>query len=182
MKIVIDAGHGMNTAGKECLDGTKEWKLNQRIATRTVRVLKALGHNVLRVDDPSGVLDVSLANRVKAANSFEADLYISIHHNAGIGGKRGGGTEVYHYSDKQKREEQAWNLYNAITSRTHLVGNRSKKVIKNGFYVLKHTMCPAFLIENGFMDSLDDLPIIKTDIHADRTVSGIVDFVQHFNK
>ena len=35
----------------------------------------------------------------------------------------------------------------------------------------------AFLIENGFMDSATDVPIILTLDHAEKTAQGIVDFL-----
>ena len=37
------------------------------------------------------------------------------------------------------------------------------------------------LIENGFMDSRTDVPIILSDVHARKTAEGIVEFiVDHF--
>ena len=58
-----------------------------------------------------------------------------------------------------------------------MFGNRSRKVIKHGWYVVKYSKMPAFLIENGFMDSQTDTPIILTPTHAERTAQGIVDFL-----
>lgn len=180
--IAIDAGHGMGTAGKRCLKSidpaeTREWWLNDRIAGKVQKLLEAYDCTTLRVDDTTGVKDISLSARVKAANNAKADIYISIHHNAGINGGMGGGTVVYYYSSAVARPLQAQQLYNAITTRTALVGNRSSKVIKYGFYVLKNTTMPAFLIENGFMDSSTDVPIILSVDHAEKTAQGIVNFL-----
>jgi hypothetical protein len=36
---------------------------------------------------------------------------------------------------------------------------------------------PAFLIENGFMDSATDVPIILSPEHAERTAQGILRFL-----
>lgn len=175
--IVIDAGHGHNTAGKRCLDGTREWDLNSRIAQLLAVMLTAEGYTVYRADDVSGQKDVSLLSRVNLSNKKGADLYISIHHNAGLNGRHGGGTQVYYYSSKPERMNQANALYKSITDETKLYGNRSQKVIKKAFYVLKHTKAPALLIENGFMDSVDDMPIIKSEAHAERTAIGIYNFI-----
>ena len=106
-----------------------------------------------------------------------ADVFISIHHNAGINGKSGGGTQVYYYSSDSKRKGQAQALYDAIVKRTGLVGNRSSKVVKKAFTVIANTKMPAFLLENGFMDSTKDTPVILTEAHADRTAQGILDFL-----
>lgn len=182
MKIIaIDAGHGRNTAGKRVtLNGypdTREWALNDRIADRLEKMLADYECKVIRVDDTTGANDISLVNRVGKANSAKADIYISIHHNAGIHGGSGGGTVVYYYSSNIQRRDQAQKLYNFITDETRLYGNRSQQVLKNGFYVLKNTRMPAFLIENGFMDSTKDVPIILSESHADKTAEGIRAFV-----
>lgn len=180
--IALDAGHGLHTPGKRCLKAidpyeTREWILNARVANLTQALLSVYDCTVIRVDDTTGARDISLAARVKAANDAGADIYIAPHHNAGINGGIGGGTVIYYCSSNDERREQAMHLYDAITARTGLIGNRSSKVIKRGFYVIKHTTMPAFLIENGFMDSRTDTPIILTRAHAERTAQGIVDFL-----
>lgn len=182
MLIAIDAGHGLKTAGKRCdvvLDpkATREWVLNDRIADRVEALLANYNCSILRIDDTTGDKDISLANRVRTANSNKADVCISIHHNAGINRGTGGGVVVYYYSSKTERKVQAQNLYNAVVGANGLVGNRSGKVLKKGFYVIKNTNMPAFLIENGFMDSKTDVPIILSAAHADKTAQGIVNFL-----
>lgn len=181
LKIAIDAGHGMNTAGKRItLAGyadTREWWLNNRIADLLELMLEEYNCDFFRVDDTTGAKDVALADRVKEANNAKADVYISIHHNAGVNGGTGGGTVVYYCSSKAERMVQAKALYDALVERTGLVGNRSTKVENKGFYVIKNTSMPAFLIENGFMDSKTDVPIILTDEHAKKTAEGILAFL-----
>lgn len=182
MLIAIDAGHGLKTAGKRCdatLDPkqTREWILNDRIADKLEALLKSYNCSTIRVDDTTGDGDVSLANRVATANKNNVDVYISIHHNAGIKGGTGGGVVVYYYSNSAEDKARAQKLYEKIVAKNGLVGNRSSKVIKNAFYVLKNTKMSAFLIENGFMDSKTDVPIILTESHAEKTAQGILDFL-----
>lgn len=180
LKIAIDAGHGMNTAGKRItLKGyadTREWWLNNRIADELERLLHNYECEVLRVDDTTGVKDIPLAERVRKANAWGADVYFSIHHNAGINGGSGGGVMVFYYSSKPERLRQAKALYDELINHTGLKGNRSEPVKMYPYYVIKNTTMPAFLIENGFMDSTADVPVILTDNHADNTVDAIIDF------
>lgn len=180
--IALDAGHGMKTAGKRCLKSldpnqTREWYLNDRIMDKVEAMLAAYDCRVIRVGDTTGAKDVSLASRVKTANSAGADIYISMHHNAGLSGRSGGGTVVFYSSSKPERGVQAQKLYEAIVSRTGLKGNRSQKVVKKGFYVIKNTKMPAFLVENGFMDSPMDVPFILSEQHAQKTAEGVVAFI-----
>lgn len=182
MKIAIDAGHGLHTSGKRCLKSidkneTREWFLNDRIADKLCNMLKSYDVEVIRVDDTTGATDVSLSKRCTVANNAGANIYISIHHNVGVNGGNGGGTQVYYYSSNKQRAVEAELLYKHIVNTTGLIGNRSEKVIKNAFYVLKNTKMAAFLIENGFMDSTTDTPIILSDTHAEKTAKGILNFL-----
>ena len=176
MIVCIDCGHGLPTKGKQCLDGTKEWALNSRIGDLVETALTERGITVVRSDDRTGKTDVPLRARVKTANEI-ADYFISIHHNAGIKGGHGGGIVVFWYSSKPERERQARALYNRAVAITGLKGNRSNPVVKKAFYVLRKTKCPALLIECGFMDSVRDLPIIKSEEFARDISRTITDFV-----
>lgn len=182
MIIAIDAGHGLNTAGKRTLisidaNETREWVLNNRVAVELEELLEDYDCTPIRMDDATGKKDIDIDDRAAKANKADADVYISIHHNAGINGKSGGGTQVYYYSSKSERKTQAKALYDAIVKRTGLVGNRSSKIVKKEFTVIADTTMPAFLIENGFMDSTTDTPIILTTEHAEKTARGILDFL-----
>lgn len=182
LKIVLDAGHGINTAGKRCMkkidpNETREWILNSRIAEKLEQLLKSYNCEVLRVDDTTGQKDIALADRVKVANTWGADVYISIHHNAGVYGRPSGGTLVFYYSNAAERQNQAQNLYNEIIAKTNLYGDRSYHIKKYPYYVIKNTKMPAFLFENGFMDSTTDVPIILTDTHATKTAEGVLNFL-----
>ena len=179
--IAIDAGHGMGTPGKRCLRSidpaqTREWWLNDRIADQVQELLGAYDCSVLWVDDTTGAKDISLANRVRAASNAKADIYVSGHHNAGIDGGSGGGTVVYYYNNAEMRAK-AQRLYDAVVGSTGLIGNRSSKVAVGNYYVIRNTEMPALLLENGFMDSTHDTPVILTEAHAVRTASGIMSFL-----
>lgn len=182
MLVAIDAGHGIFTAGRRIpaqFDPmeTREWSLNNRVAEALIDELVKRGHFYTIVSDDTGAVDIPLSNRTKAANNESADLYLSIHHNAGIKGGSGGGTTVFYYP-KEGRAAQAEYLYKCLVDRTKLVGNRATPVNpKKTFYVLTKTKMPAFLIENGFMDSSVDSRIITTEEHVLQTAIGLADFV-----
>lgn len=183
-KIALDAGHGINTAGKRCMKAldpkeTSEWMLSSRICNKIQNYLSPYeGYSLLRVDDTTGKTDIALETRVKNANNFKADFYLSIHHNAGIKGGKGGGIVAYTYTkvDKTTAEWQK-DLYNAIINATGLKGNRATPLGKADFYVLRKTTMSAVLLECGFMDSTTDVPIILTDDFADKTAKAIVDVI-----
>ena len=180
MKIAIDAGHGRYTSGKRCLkkidkNETREWVLNSRIAEKVCKLLKQYDCETKRMDDTSGKTDVSLAKRCHKANEWDADFYLSIHHNAGINGGSGGGTEIFAVtgaSDMTKKKRDA--IYEGVIAQTGLKGNRSAPCATANFYVLRCTSMPAVLIECGYMDSTHDTPIILDDDFATKCAQGIV--------
>lgn len=180
-KFVLDAGHGLNTAGKRCLKKldpkeTREWTLNDRIADKVEKLLQGYtGYELKRADDTTGRKDISLGARVKTANSWGADFYLSLHHNAGIKGGSGGGIVAYTCKGAQAAST-AWrkDLYNEIVAATGLKGNRSNPMPEANFEVIKKTTMPAVLLELGFMDSKTDVPVILTDAYADKVAAAIV--------
>ena len=180
-KIALDAGHGLNTAGKRCdkkLDPnqTREWVLNDRIVRKIITKLQAYdGYELIRVDDPTGQKDISLSKRAKTANNFKADLYLSIHHNAGANRRKSGGIVVYVWkkADKVLLEYQKM-FYDALIAETNLKGNRATPKAKANFTVLTKTKMQAVLVENGFMDSKTDVPVILTDAFAEQCATAYV--------
>ena len=183
-KLVLDAGHGLYTAGKRCdakidPNQTREWTLNSRICNKIEELLKSYeGYSLLRVDDTTGKNDVALNTRVANANKFNADFYLSIHHNAGIKGGSGGGVVAYVWPNVDEIT-RSWQkeLYNAVINHTGLKGNRANPIAQADFHVLRETYAPAVLIECGFMDSTTDVPIILTEDFANKVAKACVEVI-----
>ena len=180
-KIALDAGHYSKTSGKRCLkkldpNETREWTLNDRIADKAEVLLQGYeGYELIRVDDTLGKKNIGTTERAKAANSFGADFYLSIHHNAGIKGGSGGGIVVY-VAKKSSTASVEWQkeLYSELIASTGLKGNRSNPTPKANYTVLTKTTMPAVLLELGFMDSKTDVPVILSEEYADQCAQAIV--------
>ena len=183
-KLALNAGHGLNTAGKRCMkkldpNQTREWVLNSRICEKIETKLKAYtGYNLIRLDDPTGKKDVALKTRTNNANNFGADFYLSIHHNAGVKGGSGGGIVAFVYT-KPSKEALEWQeaLYDAIIDKTALKGNRSIPLGKKNLHECRESNMPCVLIECGFMDSKTDVPIILTDKFAEQVANACVEVI-----
>lgn len=179
-KIALDAGHGMNTPGKRCLKSldaneTREWYLNDRICDKVEKKLAVYeGYEILRVDDTTGAVDVSLSKRVQAANAWGADFYLSVHHNAGVSGGSGGGIISIAYTKASARSCECQKIiYDELINATGLKGNRFEPMPLQNLQVLRETNMPAVLVECGFMDSSTDVPVILTDEFADACAEGL---------
>lgn len=180
LKIAIDAGHYKGTPGRRCLAAldpaqTGEWELNRRVADKLEELLAGYDCQVLRVDDRTGDRLLDLGDRVAAANGWPADVYLSIHHNAGIRGGSGGGCVVYTAPGCQAKSKALQKaVYGAVVSRTGLVGNRATPMAESGLYVLRRTKMPAILIECGFMDSRTDVPVILGPYFGSQVADGLL--------
>lgn len=123
-------GTAWSTPGKRCLKSidpgeTREWGLNSRVADKLEAILAGYDCRTMRVDDVTGRRDVTLSQRVAAANRAKADVYLSIHHNAGINGGSGGGIVAYVSPSHQKQSEVVRDaVYRYTVAATGLRGNR----------------------------------------------------------
>ena len=180
MIIAIDAGHYNNTPGKRCLKSidpneTRERFLNARMAEHVEELLKAYDCEVMRCDDRTGKTDPSLSERAARANRAGAGAFISIHHNAGINGGKGGGICVYAAENASKTSLTLQRaVYDETVKRTGLKGNRATPLPVANFTVIYKANMPAVLGEFGFMDSKTDVPIILTDDFSVKCAQGIV--------
>lgn len=180
-KIALSAGHGKNTAGKRCMkkldpNQTREWVLNARIAEKIEKLLSGYtGWELLRLDDRTGEQDIALKTRTNSANAWGADFYLSLHHNAGVLGGKGGGIVAFVYT-KPSKASIVWQneLYSELIAETGLRGNRSTPLAKANLHECRVPKMPAVLLELGFMDSKVDVPIILSEKYADQCAAAIV--------
>ncbi len=183
-KIALSAGHGINTAGKRCLkkidkNETREWVLNNRICTFVEKELcKYEGYSVIRLDDKTGKQDVSITSRTSKANKENADIYISVHHNAGIKGGSGGGIMAFTYTSVgEKTKKLQALLYKKLIEKTGLKGNRATPLATANLGELRQSKMSAVLLECGFMDSTTDTPIILTEAFAKKCALAICEAI-----
>lgn len=192
MKILIDNGHGQSPPGKRSPDGRfLEFQFNRTIAKQIVDDLRDRGYDAeLLVPEDD---DVPLKDRCKRVNDIVARegkqnvILISIHANAFGNGKEWtspSGWSVYTSKGQTKADALAEQLAKAAIKNLPKMKMRADKSdgdsdYEENFYILRHTVCPAVLTENGFYTNQEDLAILEsregrraiTDLH----VEGIVE-------
>lgn len=180
-KVAIDAGHGGNgsTPGKRTPAGEYEWNFNNTVVNAAIAKMKDYGITVLRTDDASGKSDVPLKTRTDKANSWGADAYVSVHHNANTG-KWGDwtGVETYTYTGSQpKSEKLAKSVHPRIVS---AMGLRDRGTKKANLHIVRETKMPAILTEGGYMDSNIDIKKMRDDAVLRKQGEAIADGVAEF--
>lgn len=190
MIILIDAGHGKDTKGKqspkleasmgigaEFVEGGrfKEYKYNRVIAGIVVDLLKEMGYDARLVVTETN--DVSLGERVRRINKVCSEkgaknvLMVSIHANAVGNGSEwmnGKGWEAYSTIGKTVSDELAECLYDRAAK--NLEGRKIRKDKTDGdsdkeanYYIIKNANCAAVLTENFFYDNKDDLEFMTSE-------------------
>lgn len=82
-KIIIDAGHGGNDSGAVSkATGILEKDINMSLAVKIASYLKEMGANVIYTRQPGNDIYLELKERTDIANSSNADLFLSIHHDS----------------------------------------------------------------------------------------------------
>lgn len=171
-KIAYCAGHYLETSGKRLpkeLDAaqTREWVLNDRVADHFAKAaLEYEGVEILRTDDSTGKNFVDIPDRTAKANSWDADIYIDMHHNAAGRVFSGGGVEAFSYPNSAKGKAYRDAIYEAVIAAGGLKGNRSQPLQEKKFDSLRYAHAPAVLVEYGYMDSTVDAPVILTDAYS----------------
>lgn len=188
MYVIIDNGHGSNTAGKRSPDGVlREYAWTREIAKELQLRLAVAGiQSELLVPE---LKDISLATRCTRANNICKKhggagkcILVSIHANAAGSGKwmLAGGWAAYTTKGVTKADTLATKLYEAAQEslkdyvelmakgKTQGKYSAAQKPFRTdytdgdadqeeGFYILKHTTCPAVLTENLFQDNREDV-------------------------
>lgn len=179
-KIAYCAGHDLQTPGKRLpanLDPaqTREWVLNDRVARAFAQAAGEYPEIVLlRTDDPTGKTFLDIPQRTAKANAWGADLYLDLHHNAGIGGGSGGGVMAFSYPGSAQGRKFRDAIYEAVLAAGGLKGNRAQPLQEMAFDSLRLTKMPAVLLECGFMDSQTDAPVILTAAYSEKVGQGVV--------
>ena len=196
MKILIDNGHGIQTKGKRSPDGKfLEYAYTREIARQVVTELKNKGYDAeLLVPEED---DIPLSERVRRTNAHcqafgkTNVILISIHVNAAGDGSKwmnATGWSCYTCKGQTESDRLATCLYDAAIK--NFPDRRIRKDYSDGdpdweenFYILRHSLCPAVLTENFFMDSLYDRDFLMNEAGkqaiVDTHIEGIIEYL-HF--
>lgn len=164
--VMLDAGHGGGDTGAN-YSGTSEKDLNLNLAQQLTAELQNRGFEV--INTRSGDIQVSLDGRSQQANDSNADIFISLHHNALDGSTDGIETYYYEYNTAYPSTQNQANHNNGqrITNSKHLAdliqnnlvsatGADDRGVQTSTFAVTRETDVPAVLVEYGFMDNPEE--------------------------
>lgn len=180
IKIGLDAGHGLKTAGKQTPDGIKEWTLNDKVRDRVVNLLRDYDVEFVFTDNNEGNADENLTGRRSMYVSKGVAAFVSIHHNAHTGTWNSAtGVEVFTDKSPTSKDKTLANcIYGRLTKYTGLKGRGIKEA---NWTVINQDKIPAVLVEGGFMDGKNDYKVITSDAgqeaYAKAVAEGLIEFL-----
>jgi len=164
-KVMIDAGHGGTDSGAVG-NGLREKDLTLKLATLINNHLNN-NYDVTTKMTRTSDTTVSLPQRTRMANEWNADIFLSIHINAG----GGTGFEDFTYSGRMAQPRSVQNESKEIQQVIHA---EIKEVLKKynvrdrgtkeaNFHVLRETKMPSLLTETMFIDNAHDANLLKNE-------------------
>ncbi|NPC92691.1 N-acetylmuramoyl-L-alanine amidase [Bacillus sp. WMMC1349] len=165
VKIFIDPGHGGIDPGAVG-NGLQEKNLALDIALALESLLLKEYENVLVQLSRRNDETVSLMQRTETANNWKADFFLSIHVNAG----GGSGFESYIFPDVGSPTTTYQDIIHEEILKAVEFPDRGQKTAD--FYVLRETIMPALLTENGFVDNDNDANKLKSAAFINSIVKG----------
>lgn len=171
MRLCIDPGHGgkfNNAVG----NGLVEKDVVLTYAGHLRSQLEHLGHDVIMTRDAdvelADDLNQDLIARVRIANDWGADAFVSLHCN-GFTDPSANGFEVFTSPGQTNSDRLADEILESVGTAFPLVKMRRDFSDGDGdqeakFVVLVKTKMPAVLIELGFLTNLNDATRIKSAV------------------
>ncbi|MFC0273315.1 N-acetylmuramoyl-L-alanine amidase [Metabacillus herbersteinensis] len=175
MKIMIDAGHGFETAGKRTVDEKmREYEFN-RVVANAVRLELQQYESVAVYFSHSDQKDIPLQERTDEANSLNVDLFVSIHANAYGNGRDWNsvqGIETFVYLTNPT---EAKKLATQVQAQLVKMTGRTDRGVKTAnLHVLRETKMTAILCECGFMTNKEEAAMLMTEEYRFKCAQSIV--------
>lgn len=173
MKIAINAGHypGMDS-GAVGATGLQEAVVTQDVMQLIMYYLQQAGYETIQIQENE------LQDICDQSNNWGADLFVSVHCNA-AGSRDAQGTETFCMSELSEGGKLARCIQSQIISSMGTVDRGVK--VGSGLYVIKHTECPAVLVETAFISNADDEALLASEQGKDdfaRAIAvGITNYV-----
>jgi N-acetylmuramoyl-L-alanine amidase len=165
--VVLDPGHGGHDPGAKGRQ-LLEKDVNLDVGRRLNELLRQQGVPTLmtRATD----VFIPLYDRPKLANSRQADIFLSLHHNAWRSANGAHGTEAYYWRPKDKCLATIIHEH-MITS----LGRKDNGVRTGNFAVLRESRMPAALCEFVYINHSQEEALAASESFRQRAAQAVFD-------
>ena len=171
MRITINAGHSEVDPGAIGPSGLQEALVNRQVSIKVCALLNYFGHRTQLVQSDS------LQEICELSNTWESDIFISIHCNAAEN-PSAHGTETFYCEGSTKGSGLAQYIHCELVG----LGLANRGTKNNPLYVTKHTDAPACLVEIAFISNAEEEAMLS-DVNMQYTFAeAICRGIQNFCK
>ena len=157
----------------------EEADLNLSLANALKAELESVGANVIlnRSDDRP----ININDRLKDLMDTAPDICVAIHQNSYSSAKVGGFDSMYYtpWSQLLAKNIREYTKESSVYTKTHLKWSV-------GYFMMRQTVCPTILTENGYVSNADDLAAmvdpVKVETKAIAMAHGVADYFLAINK
>jgi N-acetylmuramoyl-L-alanine amidase len=193
--VALDPGHGGSDEGaRGRVHGLKEKDLNLDVARRIRSKIANSGYRAVMTRETDRTM--SLDERPRRARALGADLFVSIHFNAGP--RTAEGVETFILTPRGFRTTDGGSvstatyaahrfnganrvLGHAIQRRLRVSSQATDRGLRHArFSVLRGIQCPAALVEGGFLSHARTEGLLRDPAYRDRIAQGIADGINDY--
>lgn len=170
IRILIDPGHGGEELGAIAPNGQAEKDLNLHLAQKLAAILKTKPQLEVALTRESDTT-VSLDARLQASQTWQTDLFISLHHNALPDGRdpakeRGLVTFYYHVFS----QPLAKHIQDMLLEKTDFP---DYGLSQNSLAMCRQSHCLSLLLECGFLTHPFDAELSLSESHQENFVAAL---------
>lgn len=180
-RVLLDPGHGGKDPGARAVNGRYEAESNLRVALLARPLVAAAGHEVQLTREADVTVD--LAQRVALANSWLADVVVSLHADASSNPATKGHHAIrsIHARPGEGGDKLANLLVDKLTEATgrppfsrRVWSRPSESQPGRDYYaIIRETAMPAVILERGFLTNAEDAALLFCEEFLRRQAEGI---------
>lgn len=172
-KVMIDPGHGGSDPGAT-VDKLDERDYTLSVAKKLMDILQDNEHIEAKMTRTEDVF-VDVPDRGEMANTWQADIIVSIHGNT-FTDETVSGTEVL-YTHEDGSIQLAQSLQQSLVK---TLGFRDRGIRKEQLIVLSHSTMPGALIEVGYLTNKAERKEMTSKKGQLKTAQAIADGITHY--
>lgn len=173
--FVIDAGHGGPDGGTVGRAGTVEKDINLALTLKLRSWCDLFGIPYVLTRDSDRSLHSENADtlhkkkaedlhrRLEIANTTEKGVYIGIHQNF-YNDTVSHGAQVFWSENMPQSRDLALTVQQSLAKSLGKYGLRSAASAPQTVYILKNALCPAVIVECGFLSNPEEEMLLNTDM------------------
>lgn len=171
--VIIDAGHGGKDPGAHSSNGINEKDVTLSIAKKIADLNSNTHLKIILSRDNDQT--ISVKDRVVFAKNNKADLFIALHVNAAVNEQLNGFSVLV----TKNYNEQDQLLGSALINELKKSYKTEDKIGERdlGVWVLDHNVCPAALINCGYITNPDDVAFISKSADQEKIAQNILDAI-----